>query len=76
MGLSHVLNFYLTAFFPLYARLMKRLKGNLLNMTTIGRELSVQEPPDGRLHTNEQFPFMCFGVKSKWRTSTALSDVL
>lgn len=23
-----------------------------------------------------QFPFMCFGIKSKWRKSTALSDVL
>lgn len=28
---------------------------------TIGWELSVQAPPDGRLYTNEQFPFMCFG---------------
>lgn len=50
--------FLLNCIFPLNARLMKRLKENLLNMTTIGRDLSVQKPPDGRLHTNEQFPFI------------------
>lgn len=55
---------------------MKRLKENLLNMTTMGRELTLQAPPDGRLYTNEQFPFMCLKIKSKWRKSTALSDVL